>query len=98
MVEHMPSCVLWEVSVIWVCTVVLGAQALAGVRQGNELVEVAGQRVAKSRLEEIVPLLQAERSVEQPLSLVFEAQLFASTPERRSAADTAAAPALSKKP
>lgn len=75
------------------------ASALAGVCVGNELVEVAGKRlVAGAPLEDILPLLQAERSVERPLSLVFEAQLFASTPERRgwgSAVGGADAPALS---
>jgi Ca2+-binding EF-hand superfamily protein len=73
------------------------ALALAGVRAGNELIEVDGQSVAGAPLMTIVPLLQAERSAERPLSLCFEAQLFASTPERQSAAGPAAvaAPPLS---
>ena len=57
------------------------AAALAGVRAGNELVEVLGNRVAGVPLMDIVPLLQTE---ERPLSLVFEAQLFAAPPETSS--------------
>jgi C-terminal processing protease CtpA/Prc len=37
------------------------ALALAGVRAGNELIEVDGQSVAGAPLMTIVPLLQAER-------------------------------------
>lgn len=57
------------------------AAALAGVRAGNELVEVLGNLIAGVPLMDIVPLLQTE---ERPLSLVFEAQLFAAPPETNS--------------